>query len=106
MGQGSESLNWFDGEEANDPHSVFYDPIGENPFPSQQPFSIKVRKAKYQQAKAAKTGVIIECPVCCTRFEKKSYQQAFCTNKGKGNCKDKYHNHATPERQKRTQLFA
>jgi len=45
----------------------------------------------YKTAKAAKVGSMIECPGCGKRFKKKSYQ-AFCSNKGPGNCKDTYWN--------------
>lgn len=33
-------------------------------------------------------GEVVKCPVCGTEFEKKSYQQKFCSLK----CKDKHHN--------------
>ena len=42
----------------------------------------------YTINKSAKTGEMIECPVCHTVFKKKQYSQAFCCSK----CKDKYHN--------------
>ena len=42
----------------------------------------------YKTNKQAKTGTIIECPVCHKRFKKIQYSQAFCC----GRCKDKYHN--------------
>ena len=35
---------------------------------------------------------IIRCKNCGKEFIKKSYQHKFCTNKGRGNCKDKFHN--------------
>lgn len=34
----------------------------------------------------------IRCKNCGKEFIKKSYQHKFCTYKGKGNCKDKFHN--------------
>lgn len=55
----------------------------------------------YVTAKAAKKGETCTCPGCGKPFEKKSYQQAFCSNKGRGNCKDTYWNRATPERTER-----
>lgn len=55
----------------------------------------------YTVAKAAKTGETCTCPGCAKPFVKKSYQQAFCSNKGRGNCKDTYWNRATPERTER-----
>jgi len=33
-----------------------------------------------------------KCKNCGKEFIKKSYQHKFCSNKGKGNCKDKFHN--------------
>ena len=47
---------------------------------------------KYTSAKKAPVGSVVRCPVCGRSFKKKSYQQAFCSNKGRGNCKDKYWN--------------
>lgn len=49
-------------------------------------------KAQYAKNKKAKVGTRITCPVCGKPFKKKSYQHAFCSNKGKGNCKDAYWN--------------
>lgn len=59
-------------------------------------------KAKYELAKAAKVGDIINCPSCNTPFEKTHYQQAFCKTKGKTKCKDKYWNTVTPEKRNNT----
>lgn len=44
----------------------------------------------YRVAKAAKTGQEVQCPTCAKPFVKASYQQAFCSNRGPGNCKDAY----------------
>lgn len=44
----------------------------------------------YAQAKAAKKGAEVQCPSCAKPFIKNSYQQAFCSNSGTGNCKDAY----------------
>lgn len=46
----------------------------------------------YETARAAKTGDAIVCPVCNTTFGKVNYQQAFCSNNGPANCKDRYWN--------------
>lgn len=59
----------------------------------------------YEAAKAAKTGTDCKCPGCGTTFTKKSYQQAFCSNKGRNNCKDKYWNRASDERSFRAKIF-
>lgn len=59
----------------------------------------------YRRAKKLKVGVNIECPVCGRVFRKKSYQQAFCSNKGRGNCKDTYWNMVDENRSFRAQMF-
>lgn len=59
----------------------------------------------YHKAKRAKVGSNIECPVCGRVFCKKSYQQAFCSNKGPGNCKDVYWNTVDEDRMFRARLF-
>lgn len=62
-------------------------------------------RSLYQKAKAAKVGSKVQCPVCGKMFVKKSYQQAFCCNKGKHNCKDRYWNDATDSRRFRMQIM-
>lgn len=59
----------------------------------------------YETAKAAKTGTECTCPGCAKPFKKKSYQQAFCSNKGHNNCKDRYWNLASVERTMRAIAF-
>ena len=44
----------------------------------------------YAIAKQCNVGAVVVCPVCQAAFNKTSYQQAFCTNTGPGNCKDAY----------------
>lgn len=67
----------------------------------------KVRRlAIYEAAKAAKVGTACKCAGCLKDFTKKSYQQAFCSNKGRGNCKDSFWNRAKPERSERAKAFA
>lgn len=63
-------------------------------------------KALYEAAKAAKTGTTCTCPGCGRSFTKKSYQQAFCSNKGRGNCKDTFWNRASDERMERAKQFS
>ncbi len=60
----------------------------------------------YETAKAARTGTQCICPSCAKPFTKKSYQQAFCSNKGRNNCKDSYWNRANDDRSMRAQFFA
>ena len=60
----------------------------------------------YEVAKATKTCNECKCPGCGNTFKKKSYQQAFCSNKGRNNCKDRYWNRASDERSMRAMAFA
>lgn len=53
-------------------------------------------QTRYAAAKAAKVGEQPQCGYCARPFRKTSYQQAFCCNKGSGNCKDSFHNRANP----------
>ena len=60
-------------------------------------------ESAYKAAKTARVGDIIQCPTCGKKFEKRSYQQAFCRTRGKngknkkGNlCKDQYWNFINP----------
>lgn len=60
----------------------------------------------YEVTKAAKTGTACRCPSCGKTFTKKSYQQAFCSNKGRNNCKDNFWNRASDDRSNRASFFA
>ena len=60
----------------------------------------------YETAAAAKVGTECHCPGCGKKFKKKSYQQKFCSNKGRGNCKDTYWNRADDSRMQRAAYFA
>jgi len=91
MGQGSESIGWDDGEDG-------YAVMAESEC-------IAMRSA-YDAAKAAKVGSMIHCPTCRKRFLKRSYQQAFCRNKGRGNCKDRFHNTVSETRRERAIAFS
>lgn len=68
--------------------------------------SVNLARRRYSIAKAAKTGESVTCPSCAKSFQKRSYQQAFCSNKGSGNCKDLYWNVTVPERRIRANRFA
>ncbi len=69
--------------------------------PSAKPYDRIAALARYEAAKAAKTGTMIECACCAKQFKKASHQQAFCSNKGRNNCKDVFWNRASPERTQR-----
>lgn len=64
-----------------------------------------VDNGQYELNKKAKVGDTIVCPSCGRQFKKKSYQQAFCSNKGRNNCKDSYHNRANDKRLARAIAF-
>lgn len=49
---------------------------------------------------------MIRCPTCGKRFLKRSYQQAFCRNKGKRNCKDRFHNLVSETRREQAIAFS
>ena len=55
----------------------------------------------YKTTKAAKVGTMVACGCCNAKFIKRSYQQAFCSNRGANNCKDRYWNEMDPERKER-----
>lgn len=46
----------------------------------------------YDRAREAAVGERIRCPGCGKRFRKRYHQQKFCRSRGRGNCKDYYHN--------------
>lgn len=60
---------------------------------------------RYAINKAAKVGATIACACCGKKFTKRSYQQAFCSNKGRDNCKDKYWNVTVPSRAARANQY-
>lgn len=47
-------------------------------------------QARHSAAKHGKTGTDVPCAMCGKTFKKASYQQAFCSNSGAGNCKDAF----------------
>lgn len=56
----------------------------------------RVSPGEYSIAKIAKAETRVVCAGCGNGFLKRSYQQAFCRNKGPGNCKDIYWNTVAP----------
>ena len=63
--------------------------------------SILVMRARYSAIKRAKVGVEMACPVCGKMMVKRSYQHAFCSNIGAGNCKDRFWNLTVTSRRER-----
>jgi hypothetical protein len=66
--------------------------------------TVNARKARYEANKAVAVGEAIACACCAKPIVKRSYQTQFCSNKGAGNCKDRYWNCATPKRRNRLGL--
>ena len=65
----------------------------------------KAMKARYQFNSKAAIGSEIACACCSKVIVKKSYQTQFCSNKGPGNCKDKYWNNTDEKRRLRAQTI-
>lgn len=59
-------------------------------------------KLRYELNKKASIKEKLICPSCQKSFIKEYYQQAFCRNKSKTKCKDKYWNTVTPEKRVNT----
>lgn len=74
-------------------------------FGSDDGLAIETMREAYSKAKAAKTWEKIICPVCGKVVVKKSYQQAFCCNSGRMNCKDRYWNLTDEKRLERAKEF-
>jgi hypothetical protein len=86
MGQGADYLNdQWDGTD-NSFSSVL------ERFKEQLNEKISVYENRHAFNKKQKVGDAIICCSCGKEMVKKSYQSQFCSNKGRGNCKDKYHN--------------
>lgn len=68
--------------------------------PAPQPIGheIGADDPNYQNAKKAAVGSQVNCPQCGTEFKKNAHNQVFCSGKGKGNCRDEYHNLRDPAR--------
>jgi hypothetical protein len=114
MGEEADALNDMMEDGLDDDELEGSDFFGMPPRPSFKSISRQAanvisaerRLALYNTAKAAKTGTQCVCPSCQKQFTKKSYQQAFCSNKGRNNCKDVFWNRASPELSERAQNFS
>jgi len=99
MGDAADHCNDMDlSDGLNDPASRRFWGVSPHfePHPSTSKF-----KATHEANKAVKVGQKINCPVCRKGFKKRSYQHSFCSNRGRGNCKDEYWNNVHPERMER-----
>ncbi|WP_186297663.1 hypothetical protein [Sedimenticola selenatireducens] len=64
------------------------------------------KEARYRDNKRSEIGTTIRCANCGGRILKKSYQTQFCSNSGKGNCKDTYWNNVSDRRRDRSHRFS
>lgn len=84
------------GEEKNDSLIKLF-----NSYNEQLKSKINLYLSRYKFNKTRKVGQQIICPTCGKEHLKKSYQTQFCSNKGKKNCKDRYHNLVNNKRRER-----
>ena len=64
------------------------------------------KEARYYDNKRSEVGTTIRCANCGKRILKKSYQTQFCSNKGRGNCKDTYWNNVSDKRRDRSHRYS
>lgn len=62
-------------------------------------------QSRYRDNQNSPVGATVRCACCNKRIIKKSYQTQFCSNKGKGNCKDTFWNNTVDKRRMRAQQF-
>lgn len=55
-------------------------------------------KKRYEIAKSARAGVLVDCPYCAKEFKKKNALHIYCSNSGTNNCSDNYKNLINPAR--------
>lgn len=134
MGDEAEALNdWFAGCEVDDRDSLFYvedaaearknrdrawksivHVTDEKEWRAKSGFAtalsvhatICAMKERYAEAKAAKVGDIIKCATCGKTIKKRQYSQAFCSSRGCGNCRDRYHNSVKVDRLERAKKWS
>ena len=64
------------------------------------------KEARYCDNKRSEVGATIRCASCGKRILKKSYQTQFCSNKGRGNCKDTYWNNVSGKRREMAYIYS
>lgn len=67
---------------------------------------ISAMRDRYRDNARSAVGTTIRCACCGRRILKKNYQTQFCSNKGRGNCKDTYWNNTNDKRRARAQTAA
>lgn len=60
---------------------------------------------RYYENKNIPTGNKIKCACCGKTIIKHNYQTQFCSNKGSGNCKDRFWNNIDEQRRNRQKKF-
>lgn len=58
----------------------------------------EIMRLAYLFARGVRVGKAFPCPSCSRWVVKRSYQHIFCSNRGRGNCKDYYWNRVDPDR--------
>ena len=92
MSEGKYLSELHSGEEAEERYDQdYYD-------------NVDKMKARHRDNGKSLVGTTIRCAFCGRRILKKTYLTQFCSNKGKGNCKDAYHNNTNDKRRYRAIL--
>ena len=60
----------------------------------------------YTANKGAVVGSTIPCPTCGKQFKKLAYRHAFCRNRGRANCKDRFWNSSSLKRRTRAMALS
>ena len=55
---------------------------------------------RYNDNAQSPRGCTIRCACCGRRIKKANYQTQFCSNRGRGNCKDIFWNTVNPKRRR------
>lgn len=98
MGDESEALqDWEDGYQAEEQYEEEQREIRQEKYFKK----LSDMKGRYEDNKKSAIGTTIRCAGCGRQIVKRSYQTQFCSNKGFGNCKDKYWNNVPEERRDR-----
>ena len=86
MGQGADHLNdQWDGTDNS------FGAVLER-FNGQLDHKISLYENRYAFNRKQNVGDSIVCCTCGKEIKKKSYHSQFCSNRGRKNCKDRYHN--------------
>lgn len=67
--------------------------------------TIKAKQDRYDVNKTVSVGCLIPCANCSKVITKNVHSTQFCSNKGRGNCKDTYWNNVSTKRRERSWDF-